>query len=370
MHGGDIYSEKIKYDFSISVNPLGFPSWAKGALKNSIKKISSYPDASCRTLIHRLSAFTGLAPENLLLGNGASELISAIIRALGVQNALLFSPCFTGYKAALEGAGAGIFYLPKALGLPLQEDSLPDQDWLKKNEIDLVIVTNPNNPDGTPAGKAALEKLSVICRNAGAFLLIDQCFMALSDNPENHFEIPPENTIILRAFTKTFAMPGLRLGWAYADAGLCIKIKNQLPEWNVSLPAQEAGSAILSDKKKLERYLEKARRLIKKERDYLSSGLKRLGFRVFESAGNFILFKAAQGALAGEGDLSSGKSSLYHQLKAKYKILIRQCGDFEGLSTEYYRVCIKNHRENRHLLHSIKKNLENQDKSGGKNGRN
>ena len=114
----------------------------------------------------------------------------------------------------------------------------------------------------------------------------------------------------------------------------------------------------------------KARGLIKKERDYLSSGLKRLGFRVFESTGNFILFKAAQGALAGEGDLSPGKSSLYHQLKAKYKILIRQCGDFEGLSTEYYRVCIKNHRENRHLLHSIKKNLENQDKSGGKNGRN
>lgn len=343
MHGGDIYSTKIKYDFSISVNPLGFPRWAKKALRDSINKIEVYPDPSCRQLVNLLSSQTGIPKENLVLGNGASELIPAAMRALNAKNVLLFSPCFSGYKIAADSCRAHVYYLPIEECNNIANASL--ESFILENHIDFIIVANPNNPDGRLLNAAFFHELCFACKKNNAWLLIDECFIELSDRAETHqlseFKNLPPNIIILRSFTKVFAMPGLRLGWAYSEKLLCQKIQAQLSEWNISTPAQNAACAILQNKRRLELYLTKSRTLIKKERAYLSSSLKKLGFMVPDSEANFILFKETK-----------KKGELYNQLREK-KILIRDCSDFEGLSQGYYRICIKKHRHNKYLVNKI-----------------
>ena len=147
---------------------------------------------------------------------------------------------------------------------------------------------------------------------------------------------------MLKAFTKSFAMAGLRLGYGFlADGELRLKMQSQSQPWNVSIPAQEAGCAAFGAER--EPYLREARRLIGQEREYLREGLQRLGFYVFPSEANFLLFKRTDRGDGGE---------LYESLLSR-GILIRRCGDYQGLSGDHYRICVKKREENRAFLENL-----------------
>ena len=270
----------------------------------------------------------------------------SLVRALNPKKTLLLAPSFTGYLHALSAfPNPEYFYLKKEKNFCLTKEDFSElKNRIKGSAVDFLIITNPNNPDGMLFDRNLLDELVLFCRENRVFILIDETFKTLTESPEITFNPSFTNLIIVRAFTKTFALAGLRLGWAFASSSLIARIKIQLPEWNLSLPAQETGFAILSQEKKIRRYLKKSRNLIKKERLYLSEKLKNLGFTVYPSDAAFILFYS---------DRPEVRESLFEKLYKKHKILIRDCSDYEGLEKGFFRIGIKNHRENKKLIKKI-----------------
>lgn len=354
MHGGDIYSNKIKLDFSVSINPLGASGNVRRAVAEALKADSSiieqYPDQKCRKLAAALSDKLKLPESQILFGNGASELIPALFRTLKVRRGLLLAPCFSGYERAFKSLREcgisieyGFFTLSRRSKFQLDEKQLEELDnCLELKCPDIFVVTNPNNPDGSVKPLPQMEVLTKLCRKHGTKLLIDECFMALSDGYDTCSFVPrladyPE-VMVLDAFTKSYALPGLRLGYLLcSDESVIEKTRLQLAEWSVSSVAQAAGVAALQDGG----YLERSRKLIQEERRFLCAGLKKLGFEVFSSSSCFVLFYSQKEKQLREKLINCG-------------ILIRDCSDFPGLGTGFYRIGIKSHAENQALIEAVK----------------
>lgn len=340
MHGGDIYRNRIELDFSVNTSPMGVPERVMHALKDALSMIDKYPDIHCEELIKLLSEVHDIPEERIVCGNGASELIMAAVHAGKPKTALLIAPGFSGYEYALKAVQAEIFYyyLEEERGYEAGEEIV---SVLYEKTPDIFFLTNPNNPTGRKLPADRIERIVKACQRTGTLLVIDECFMELTDDEDRDSFCKRleqyKNAVILRAFTKSFCIPGVRLGYCLcSDAKLAKKVQEQLPEWNVSVLAQCAGAAALREKEDMKQ----VRDIIKKERKYLVSELTGLGVKVFPSDANYLLFYDDRN---------------WYELLLKEKILIRDCSDYEGLGTGYYRIAVKRHEENLQLIGQMKK---------------
>ena len=193
----------------------------------------------------------------------------------------------------------------------------------------MVFICNPNNPVGKIADKKTAQHIVEVCGERKIVCVFDECFMDLSDGYSMKEKVP-----VIKAFTKTYAMAGLRLGYMIADTDFVCDVQRQLPMWNVSAAAQIGGITAINDND----YLEKGKQIIREEREFLMGELKNLGFKVFNSDVNFILFK---------GSVGLDKSLL------KREILIRNCGNFNGLDEGFYRIAVKKHDENAEFIREL-----------------
>ena len=356
-HGGEIYGEKtIQYDFSVNINPLGIPEEVCLELRGQMGRLTQYPDRDCRELRAALERFTGVPAQQILCGNGASELIEAAVRAVRPGSILLTAPSFSGYRHAAEGFGAQILYheLRRDEAFELTERYLED---LEKRP-DMAILCSPANPVGNLIDPSLLERIAIICERQGTWLLVDECFMGLVPQEQNPwpyfdprglFQQHPQfkHLLVLDAFTKQFAMPGIRLGYLMAgDRGILEKIRAQQPEWSVSVPAQIAGAAAL---RAPDRYLERSRKLIASERARMSKALAELGFTVYPGAANYIFF--------------STQAEIFEPLLEE-GILIRRCGNYEGLEESDYRVAVLQPEANDRLLTALRRIVRGQTLKG------
>lgn len=352
MHGGNIYGNEIEYDFSVNLNPLGPPDAVREALAEALNHVEEYPDPEYRELRRALANYRRLAEEQLVLGNGASELIPGIIRALAPKTCMVTAPCYSGYETALKAAAPSCrihrIFLREEDDFTLPENICREIAHVKP---DLLILTNPNNPNGKRISVNRLRTIADACRTAGTVLLMDECFLALSGGDEDSLihrigeeGLPP--TVVLRAFTKTFAIPGVRLGYAVCSGSLAARIQRELPEWNLSVFAQYAGLAALEAEAPetvppgTSGYLAASVEMIAREREYLLEELEKLGLRVFPSDANYILFQ-------------SRDRELHRKLLDK-GILIRDCRDYHGLTAGFYRTAVRTRRENTALLRCLR----------------
>lgn len=354
MHGGDIYRQQVIYDFSVNINPLGLPDVVKQVLQNSGTLAVQYPDLQCQKLRIQLADHLGIRPEQILCGNGASELILAVCHMLRPQKALLSAPCFSGYEVALQAVGTKVFHVPLAEADDFaytEEYDRKLETRIKEEKPELLFLTTPNNPTGKLIEPSYIRRLLTVCEKSNTYLVLDECFMELTGQAAQYSMLREidsyEKLLILRAFTKSFAMPGIRLGYLVGQQALLNRIQKQLPEWNVSTLAQAAGVAALADTK----YLKMACRLIESERAHMSQALKELGCRVYSSDANYIMFYVNQNDKRNNIGLHEG-ADLKDRLSRK-QILIRDCSDYPGLTEGYYRVAVKLPEENRVLLEAI-----------------
>lgn len=346
MHGGNIYGNEIEYDFSVNLNPLGPPESVRDALAAALNHVEEYPDPEYRELRRGLANYWQLAEEQLVPGNGASELIPGIIRTLSPKNCMVTAPCYSGYETALNTAAPScrIHRIP----LRAEDDfTLPENicQEIARVKPNLLILTNPNNPNGKRISANRLREIVDACRTAGTVLLVDECFLALSGGDEDSLihcirsEALP--AVVLRAFTKTFAIPGVRLGYAVCSGSPAARIRRELPEWNLSVFAQYAGRAALEAAAGgTSGYLAASVEMIAREREFLSAELEKLGLRVFPSDANYILFQSRDREL--------------HQKLLDKGILIRDCRDYHGLTAGFYRTAVRTHRENTALLQCLR----------------
>ena len=294
-HGGEDRSGGIRCDFSVNVNPLGMPECAKKALSENWKIYEEYPDDECGLLREALGHRFGLGPERIVCGNGASDLIYRLCLSAGFRRVLLPVPAFSEYERALRAAGCEIQTLQTKAGTGycFEESMLREIG----ESCDALFLCNPSNPAGGLITAPLTEKIAERCRQSGTILVADECFLDFVEDGRRHsavrYAAEGMPVIVLKAFTKIFAMAGLRLGFAlFGEQDAARRVSQYGAPWQVSGPAQAAGLAVLSSEEERSAYLEATVRHISRERARMEKEMKNLGFLVVPGAANYILFQA------------------------------------------------------------------------------
>lgn len=332
IHGGDIYRNQVQLDFSVNTNPLGIPTSVKQALQEAIEASARYPDIHAEQLKETMARHLGVKKEGLLLGNGASELFLAICHAIQPKKVVIPVPSFYGYEYVANAVAAEVTYYETKMetAFQIQEDFCS----FLTEDVDLIFLTNPNNPTGKLWNEEMLQRVLDHCRKKKIIVVLDECFLDFTEQGKSmvYTKMSYPNLIIVRAFTKIYAIPGVRLGYLYCEEGeLLHAIEQQLPEWNLSTFAQAAGSACVEEKT----FVKESKQYVKTEREFLEQRLEKLGLQVLPSDANFLLIQS--------------KIPWYERL-LKRGILIRDCSNFRGLKKGYYRIAVKTREENERLL--------------------
>ncbi|MDR2630483.1 MAG: threonine-phosphate decarboxylase CobD [Spirochaetaceae bacterium] len=356
-HGGDIYhllnakglafsgsGETGLLDFSANISPLGLPPGVVKALIEGARNFDRYPDSRCAELRAALAEHHGLEPDRILCGNGAADLIYRIVYRIKPKRALVLAPSFSEYEKALGEMGCTVErYRLIYPHFQVEEDIL----GMIRPGVDLVFFCNPNNPTGILTEPGLVRRIAQQCGAAGVLLAVDECFNELVDDPAAHtltgdLSRSP-HLIILRAFTKLYAMAGLRLGYILCGSPEIARgIAETGPPWSVSTAAQQAGLAALQETA----YVEELRRMVRREREIMKAALMDLGFEVLGGAANYLFFRFS-------GSKARAPFTLFQSLLDR-GILLRSCGNYPGLDDSYYRIAIKKPAENRALIDILK----------------
>jgi len=346
IHGGDVYSEENAgaVDFSANINPLGLPQSVKKAVIEAAGTCSRYPDPLCRGLRQALGLYENVPPETIFSSNGASEIIFRLVWAFKPRKTLVTGPVFSEYREAAESVGGAVacYLLSEENGFEVDEN-LPGQI---DGDTDLVFLCNPNNPTGVPVSRGMILEIARKCQTAGAMLVIDECFMDFVPDGSALYSAKPlldefSNIIILKAFTKIFAMPGVRLGYCMTyNPRIIEKLARCGQPWSVSTFAQAAGIAASLER----RFVDETREYVEKERDFLKSTLTACRLKVYDSRANFVFFRA------------EGLFNLKERLLEK-GFLIRSCANFDGLDGSYYRIAVRTRQENLGLIKALEDSL-------------
>ncbi len=330
IHGGDVTD--ILLDFSVNTNPYGIHPDIRRAMEQALFLSDKYPEYGAISLTNRLAEIHRLASKQVLVTAGASEAFIGICRGLGVKKGAVVDPGFYGYEHALESIGAEI--------IRYSFDDILSDGLQFEADLQVLFLCNPNNPDGRVLPTERIEQIINQARTQGIYIVLDECFLPLSEAWKDSFIdrlSSYNNLIVVRAFTKTFALAGVRLGYLVCqDEGLIEHIRATLPEWNVSGIAIAAGLEALNHLD----YLEESRKLISVERARMEKELTGLGLKPADSSANFILFQ--------------GPDNLKEAL-LKEKILIRDCCNYHCLPKNSYRIAVLTPEKNDCLLQALRK---------------
>jgi len=351
IHGGNIYKAARErrtpvdriVDFSASINPLGPPAAGLRAIRSAVKQIVHYPDPDCWQLRHVLAQHCGVDQDMVLVGNGSTELIHLLPRALGIKSALIMGPTFEEYARALLDAGSSVRYVHaeqrERFRPPLQE--VLRQCSAKRSRFEAVFVCNPNNPTGQVMNRSALRELAEVVGQQQGWLVVDEAFIdyCQAQSVVSMLHAYPR-MIVLRSLTKFYAMPGLRIGYLVGASKVVDQLKDRQPPWSVNSLAQEVALAVLGD----EAYATNSRIFMKRERSRAIRGFRALSsVRVYPSAANFLLIELPVSTCAGE---------VTDRLAAE-RLLVRDCSAVPGLTAQMIRVAIRTVKDNRRLISAL-----------------
>ena len=344
-HGGDWQSylweyEKMPLDFSANISPLGLPDGVRQAVCAAAGGFDRYPDPQCRALRQALGCYHQIPTQDIFCGNGAAELLYRLVLAQRPKGALVTAPCFLEYEHALETVDCEILRFP----LSPERDFRLTGDILSRltPEVDMLFLCEPGNPTGVTTPWPLLLEILNCCRERRIRVVLDECFLPFLASPKSlisrYREYP--NLVILRAFTKWYAMAGLRLGYCVSGDGALLKRMERCGQpWSVSAPAQAAGIAALRE----EDYSRRLMALISDQRPRMLQGLRNLGCRVIPGEANYLLFYHPRVNLP--------------ELLEQRGILIRDCSNYQGLGPGWYRVAIRTEPDNGALLKGLREVL-------------
>ena len=345
-HGGNIYKkakelgikEENILDFSANISPLGLPEYIRQAMVEAIDGTINYPDPDCSRLKEAISRQDSVPETKIACGNGGADLLYRLAFGLQPKKVVLPAPAFVEYEEALSAAGAQIEYYRMA------DDFIIREDILEKitEETDFVVICNPNNPTGILTERNLILQILERAKETKTFVMVDECFLEICQN-EKEYTVKPfiekyEKLIILKSFTKLYAIPGVRLGYILAGSEEVIdKINRAGQAWSVSHIAQCAGVAALSDNN----YKERVIATVAEELSYMKKELFRLPVILYDGAANYLFFQ------------TPGITDLDKRLES-HGIMIRNCSNYVNLGTDYWRVAVKSHEENEKLMKALR----------------
>lgn len=349
VHGGNVWKAAQRWglpidqilDFSANINPLGPSLKAREAITASLEQLIHYPEPTGDSCKASLADYLGMDGRNLVLGNGASELIYLLGRMFYKRRLLLLAPSFAEYGEGIKD--------PQVVRIPLQADrqfEFPLKQTIETLKADDVIfIGNPNNPTGNCFKNRDLQELALRAQQIGATMVVDEAFLdftgdaslSLRHNVEQNHAL-----IVLGSLTKFFAIPGLRLGYAAAAAGHIEQMEFLLPTWRINTPALAAGRVSLTDRD----YIDRTVNVVNEERQFLWEQLQTLPYlKVFPAVSNFLLI---------DGRVSGLTAAQWQQRLGPHGILIRDCSNFENLSPYFFRIAVKRRDQNLRLLKALR----------------
>lgn len=339
VHGGDWAGYRAEFgcdalDFSANVSPLGLPAGVAAAITNALPTADRYPDPLCRELRAALAGAEGVPADWILCGNGAADLIFRLALAVRPRRALLPAPTFAEYEAALQTVGCAV----QRVFLREENEFAVTEEFIDAvtPETDIVFLCQPNNPTGQVTPPALVERLVRRCAECGAVLVVDECFLDFLPDRDawtaKQLLRDAPQLVILKAFTKLYAMAGVRLGYALCgDAALLEKMRGAGQPWAVSSLAQAAGLAALQETA----YAGAVRALIAEQRPRMAAGLRALGLRVMDGQANYLLFRATPD---------------FGEKLRRRGAVVRSCANYPGLDAAWYRTAVRTAQENTRLL--------------------
>ena len=362
IHGGDSYQYEKILDFSANINPLGAPDSVKRALAEAIGQIGHYPEMYSDSLRKAIGEKYHVDSSQIICGNGAADVIYRYIYAVRPAKIMVTAPCFAEYEAAFQSLWVNhtgkwddsdeligqerfrqnvVVYPLNHQDFCIKENIL---EQIEKEAPEVIFLCNPNNPTGILIPSVLLEEIIKLCTRKNIRLFLDECFLDFTGQEEQLTLLGKlnqySNLFILRAFTKMYAMAGVRLGFGLtADPELIDRMYQAGSPWNVSVLASAAGKAALQEY----HFAKKTVWYIQKEKEYLYDRLDTLGIQYWKSTANYILLKTDVGLK--EQLISEG-------------ILIRDCSNYRNLSEGYFRIAVKSHEDNRKLTAALARILK------------
>ena len=346
FHGSDL--EKIEeiygikkeeiVSFSANVNPLGVSPLLRTTLADKIDAITTYPDREYTSLRKCIAAYCGTDHENVIVGNGSTELISLFIQIEHPKKAMIIGPTYSEYEREISlGGGTTLYY-------PLREKDdfrLDVNDFIShlNENIDLLVICNPNNPTSSCITSADMRHILDACKEYDIYVMVDETYVEFAENMEEIDSVPLtnyyNNIVILRGTSKFFAAPGLRLGYAITGNRDLIKaINTRKNPWTINSLAVVAGETMFSDTA----YIKETKDLITKERARMYQAFcESPDYKVYKPSGNFMLVRILRDGLASQ--------DLFDRA-IREKMMIRDCSTFPFLDNKYIRFCIMNPKDN------------------------
>jgi threonine-phosphate decarboxylase len=335
-HGGAAPAGAI--DFSASINPLGPPAEAIEEYHRAVSSLACYPAPYADALGGRLADWIGAGTENILVGNGSTQLIHLMARVMRWRHPVVVTPTFSEISNALILAETP----PQAIELSRERDfALYIDDVTRSLETgaDAILLGRPNSPTGAMVSFDEATAIAIECARFGAHCVFDEAFIDFADDPRSMAALIPRlpNVIVLRSMTKIFAIPGLRLGFAVAAVALIARLRAALEPWSVNAVAERVGIACVGV---ADEFSMRTRKLIARERGHLSAGLaQNPRLRIFPSAANFLMLAAHD-----NGTDSFGAFML------RRAIAVRDLRSLPGCARGLYRAGIRNRADNERLI--------------------
>jgi len=348
-HGGDVYHLARTLgvdiadllDFSANINPLGFPPGLTMAVQEAMREIVHYPDRRSLKLRAALADYHRLTPGEILVGNGSTELIYLVARALRPRRGLIVTPAFSEYEHALNLARVPADFYPTD-----ESHNFTLRDVPEPQAGDLVFLAHPASPSGVLLDPELFLRLAARSEAAGAYLLLDEAFVDFVEEASLKIHLGRfPCLLILRSFTKFFAIPGMRLGCLLGAPELTARLAESQEPWSVNTMAQVMGRACLADSE----YISRTRALIKREREFLFDRLAATpGLTPFPSVVNYLLVELTRPGMTA--------AALREQMLT-HRIVIRDASNFRGLDERFFRIAVRGREENERLLMALEQCL-------------
>lgn len=350
IHGGNLrlanerFGRREYLDFSANINPLGVPEAFRAVWYDLIagEALAQYPDIDCTRLREAIGRLIDIEPGSIVCGNGASELLHIAIAAKQPENVLLMEPCFAGYALAALANHARITRLITNAECQFEWDI----DDLDLRDVDLLILGNPNNPTSRGMTKAKLDALLQVCHDENVDVILDEAFIDLMYSGHSAIEctVKNEHVLVIRAWTKSLAIPGVRLGYAVGARSWIDAMKMHQVEWSVNAFAQAIAVALPG----LMDYQHNTQAWLAQEIPEYTKQIQALPHITgYVPQSNFMLWR-----------FNGEHPQRLMEDMAQEGVLIRHCQNFYGLDERYFRTAIRSREENKRLFAALRRCVE------------
>ena len=355
FHGGNVWEFSETYgvpveemiDFSISTNPFGAPETALESIRGHLNLVKHYPDPHPTWLLEALAKPAGVKADNVILGNGSTELIylfNEVFLEDGYE-AVIPVPSFSEYKAAIEKFGGNMNFLRCDSSKNFQLN-VKELEQSISNKTRVVFLCNPNSPTGVLYDKADVLRIIRFAAEHNVLVFLDEDYIDFVNDGKRYsmaeYVNEYNNLFVLRSLTKFFGLAGLRIGYGIGSPELVTALNNVKMPWSINSLAMYATEAAINDVD----FINKSRLLVSQSRKEMQELFKSVPWlKVHPSETNFLLIEIIQGDLT---------STQVKEALAKKGLLIRDCKDFDGLNNRFFRVTVRLPEENKKLVDQIK----------------